>query len=51
MQPISYKHHRSPADLISQTVWLYFRFTLSLRDVEELMAGRGVAVSYETIGC
>jgi putative transposase len=51
MRPISYKRHRFPADVISQAVWLYFRFTLSLRDVEEMMAARGVEVSYETIRC
>ena len=37
--------------MILQTVWLYFRFSLSFRDVEELMAARGVDVSYETIRC
>ena len=48
MQPISYTRHRFPAEVIRQAVWLYFRFSLSLRDVEELMAARGVEVSYET---
>ena len=51
MKPISFKRHRFPADVISQAVWLYFRFSLSFRDVEELMAARGVDVSYETIRC
>jgi len=51
MQPISYKHHRFPADVIRQVVWLYFRFTLSYRDVEDLQAQRGIEVSYETIRC
>ena len=51
MQRISYKRHRFPADLIRQAVWLYFRFTLSFRDVEELLAQRGIEVSYETIRC
>ena len=51
MQPISYKRHRFPPEVIRQAVWLYFRFSLSLRDVEELMAARGVEVSYETIRC
>ena len=51
MQPISYTRHRFPAEVIRQAVWLYFRFSLSLRDVEELMAARGVEVSYETIRC
>ena len=47
MKPISFKRHRFPADVIRQAVWLYFRFSLSFRDVEELMAARGVDVSYE----
>ena len=51
MKRISYDRHRFPAEVISQAVWLYFRFTLSLRDVEEMMAARGVEVSYETIRC
>lgn len=49
MTRISYKRHRFPAAVIQHAVWLYFRFTLSLRDVEEMMAHRGVEVSYETI--
>jgi transposase-like protein len=51
MKPISYKRHRFPADVIRHAVWLYFRFTLSFRDVEELLAQRGIEVSYETIRC
>ena len=51
MKPISFKRHRFPADVIRQAVWLYFRFSLSFRDVEELMAQRGIDVSYETIRC
>ena len=51
MKPISFKRHRFPADVIRHAVWLYFRFSLSFRDVEELMAARGVDVSYETIRC
>jgi len=51
VKPISFKRHRFPADAIRQAVWLYFRFSLSFRDVEELMAARGVDVSYETIRC
>lgn len=39
------------ADVIRHAVWLYFRFTLSLRDVEEMLAERGIEVSYETIRC
>ena len=49
MTPISYARHRSPSDVIRHTVWLYLRFTLSYRDVEELLAERGLDVSYETI--
>ena len=47
--PISYRRHRFPAEIISHCVWLYFRFALSFRDVEEIMAGRGVTLSYETV--
>ena len=47
--PVSYKRHRVPAEIISHAVWLYHRFGLSLRDVQELLAERGVAVTYETI--
>jgi putative transposase len=45
----SYKHHRFPAEIISHAVWLYFRFCLSYRDVEELLFARGVLVTYEAI--
>jgi putative transposase len=48
---ISFKRHRFPPDIIRHAVWLYFRFTLSFRDVEELLAQRGIDVSYETIRC
>lgn len=51
MQPASFKRHRFPPDVIRQAVWLYFRFTLSFRDVEEMLAQRGIDVSYETIRC
>ena len=51
MKPISFKRHRFPADVIRYAVWLYFRFSLSFRDVEELLAQRGIDVSYETIRC
>ena len=51
MNSISFKRHRFPADVIRQAVWLYFRFSLSFRDVEELLAQRGIEVSYETIRC
>jgi len=43
MQPISYKRHRFPADVIRHAVWPSFRFTLSSRDVEELLAQRGIS--------
>lgn len=51
MQPISFKRHRFPADVIRQAVWLYFRFTLSIRDVEELLVQRGIEVSREAVRC
>ena len=44
-----YAGHWFPAEIISRTVWLYFRFTLSFRDIEELMASRGVILTYESI--
>jgi putative transposase len=44
-----YHGHRFPATIISHSVWWYFRFQLSLRDIEELLFERGVTVSYETI--
>jgi putative transposase len=44
-----YHRHRFPAEIISHSVWLYFRFALSFRDVEEMLAMRGVVLSYETI--
>ena len=49
MQNISYARHRFPSELIRHAVWLYLRFTLSYRDVEELLAERGLDISYETI--
>jgi putative transposase len=45
----TYKRHRFPPEIISYSVWLYFRFALSYRDVEELLTERGVIVTYETI--
>ena len=51
MTRISYKRHRFPPAIIQHAVWLSFRFTLSLRDVEEMLAQRGIDVSYETIRC
>lgn len=49
MKPISYRRHRFPPIIIQYAIWLYFRFTLSCRDVEDLLAERGIDVSYETI--
>jgi transposase-like protein len=46
---LSYKGHRYPVEVISHCVWLYHRFPLSFREVEELMLQRGVVVSYETV--
>jgi len=45
----SYRGHRFPASIIQHAIWLYFRFSLSYRDVEELLAERGLDLSYETI--
>jgi putative transposase len=45
-----YRRHRFPGEIIAHAVWLYYRFTLSYRDVEVLLADRGVQVSYETVG-
>jgi putative transposase len=49
MKKISYSGYRFPPEIIHQAIWLYLRFTLSLRDVEDLLAERGVALSYETV--
>ena len=49
MEKIRYAGYRFPPEIIDQAIWLYLRFTLSLRDVEDLLAERGVAVSYETV--
>jgi putative transposase len=46
---ISYKRHRFPPEIIQYAVWLYFRFNLSQRDIEDLLAERGIAASYESI--
>lgn len=51
MRALSFRRHRFPAEVIRYAVWLYFRFTLSFRDVEELLAQRGIEASYETIRC
>src|SRR5471032_862568 len=49
MRKISYSGYRFPPGIIQQAVWLYLRFTLSFRDVEDLLAERGIAVSHETV--
>jgi len=49
MQTISFTRHRFPPDVIRHAVWLYARFTLSFRDVEDLLAERGLDISYETV--
>src|SRR5438105_15234878 len=49
MAEISYRRHRFPPVLIQHAVWLYLRFTLSYREVEELLAERGLDISYETV--
>ena len=46
---LDYKGFRFPPEIISHAVWLYFRFSLSFRDVEELLAQRGIVVTYETV--
>ena len=49
MTKISYSGYRFPPEIIQQAIWLYLRFTLSFRDVEDLLAERGITVSYETV--
>jgi hypothetical protein len=49
MAPISYRRHRFPPVVVQHAVWLYLRFTLSYRDVEELHAERGLDLSYESV--
>jgi putative transposase len=44
-----YKRHRFPSDIIQYAVWLYYRFNMSYRDIEDLLAERGIEVSYESI--
>ncbi len=46
---ISYKRHRFPSQIIAHAVWLYVRFKLSLREVEEMLLERGIDASYESI--
>src|SRR5262249_28137671 len=49
MAQLSYCRHRFPPEIIQHAIWLYLRFTLSYRDVEELLAERGLDISYETV--
>ena len=49
MDKLSYRCHRFPSVVIQQAIWLYFRFALSYRDVEDMLAERGIDVSYETV--
>jgi len=49
MQKFSYSRHRFPPLIIQHAIWLYFKFSLSYRDVEDLLAERGIEVSYETV--
>src|SRR5205085_10190849 len=49
MIPLSYSRHRFPPPVIQHAIWLYLRFTLSYRDVEDLLAARGLDISYETV--
>jgi len=49
MRKISYRRHRFPPEIIQHAVWLYFRFPLSFRDVEDLLAERGIDTFYETV--
>jgi putative transposase len=49
MTVISYRRHRFPPSFIQHAIWLYLRFTLSYRDVEDLLAERGLDISYETV--
>ncbi len=49
MQKVSYSRHRFPPPIIQHAIWLYFKFPLSYRDVEDLLAQRGIEVSYETV--
>ena len=49
MQPMSFARHQFPPEVIRHAVWLYLRFSLSYRDVEELLAERGIDTSYESV--
>ncbi len=49
MAPLCYRRHRFSPEIIKHAIWLYLRFTLNYRDVEELLAERGLDISYETV--
>ena len=49
MSPLSYRRHRFPPEIMQHAIWRYLRFTLSYRNVEELLAERGLDISYETV--
>ena len=49
MAPLCYRRRRFPPEIIQHAIWLYVRFTLSYRDVEELLAERGLDISYDTV--
>lgn len=49
MSASTQKNHRYPIEIVARAFWLYFRFNLTLRDVEEMLLDRGIVVSYETI--
>lgn len=46
---LHYRRHRFPAEIIAHAVWLYYRFRLGFRDVEDLFAERGIEVSFQTV--
>ena len=50
MALLCYRRHRFPPEIIQHAIWLYLRFTLSYRDVEELLAARGLDISYKRCG-
>ena len=47
--PNPYSGYQYPAEIIGHAVWMYFRFALSFRDVEEILAARGIVITYETV--
>ena len=49
MAPLCYRRHRFPSEIIQDAIWLYLHFTLSYRDVEELLTEQGLDISYETV--